>query len=130
MDKKEGTYTNFMPDDLLEIITILERGEKHNSYKIIHVRKRKYFSLITKFSVKNGESTPLKNRASAPQTGTHQEKRKLSSYDKLPNKRRKCRRNKSSHASRSASQNTDEKPKDSSNVWPAQQKLKRRILQL
>ena len=35
MDKKEGTSTNFMPDDLLEIICILERGEKHNSYKII-----------------------------------------------------------------------------------------------
>ena len=35
MDKKEGSSTNFMPDDLLEIISILERGEKHNSYKII-----------------------------------------------------------------------------------------------
>ena len=27
MDKKEGSSTNFMPDDLLEIICILERGE-------------------------------------------------------------------------------------------------------
>ena len=44
MDKKEGSSTNFMPDDLLEIICILERGEKHNPYKII--RKRNYFSLI------------------------------------------------------------------------------------
>ena len=35
MDKKEGSSTNFMPDDLLEIICILERGEKHDSYKII-----------------------------------------------------------------------------------------------
>ena len=42
MDKKEGSSTNFMPDDLLEIICILERGEKHNPYKII--RKRNYFS--------------------------------------------------------------------------------------
>ena len=41
MDKKEGSSTNFMPDDLLEIICILERGEKHNLYKII--RKRNYF---------------------------------------------------------------------------------------
>ena len=41
MDKKEGSSTNFMPDDLLEIICILERGKKHNSYKII--RKRNYF---------------------------------------------------------------------------------------
>ena len=41
--KKEGTSTNFMPDDLLEIICILERREKHNTYKII--RKRNYFSL-------------------------------------------------------------------------------------
>ena len=58
MDKKEGNSTNFMPDDLLEIICFLERGEKHNSYKIIH--KRNYFYLITKFPTKNGESTPLR----------------------------------------------------------------------
>ena len=55
MDKKEGSSTNFMPDDLLEVICILERGKKHNSYKI--KRKRNYFSLITKFPAKNGEST-------------------------------------------------------------------------
>ena len=41
MDKKEGSSTNFMPDDLLEVICILERGKKHYSYKII--RKRNYF---------------------------------------------------------------------------------------
>ena len=28
MDKKEGSSTNFMPDDLLEVICILERGKK------------------------------------------------------------------------------------------------------
>ena len=79
-----------MPDDLLEIICILERGEKHNLYKIIH--KRNYFSLITKFPAKNGESTPLKNCTSARGTATHQEKREFSSDNKLPNKRRKRRR--------------------------------------
>ena len=84
MDKKEGSSTNFMPDDLLEIICILERGEKHNPYKII--RKRNYFSLITKFPAKNGESTPLKNCASARGTATHQDKREFSSDDKLPKK--------------------------------------------
>ena len=63
MDKKEGMSTIFMPDNLLEIICILERGEKHNSYKII--RKGNYISFITKFPAKNGESTPLKNCASA-----------------------------------------------------------------
>ena len=83
MDKKEGSSTNFMADDLLEVICILERGEKQNSYKII--RKRNYFSLITKFPAKNGESTPLKNCASAQGTATHQEKREFSSDDKLPN---------------------------------------------
>ena len=113
-----------MPDDLLEIICILERGGKHNSYKIIC--KRKYFSLITKFPAKNGELTPLKNCASARQTATHQEKREFSSDDKLPNKRRKRRRNKSSHASRSASQHTDKKLKDSSNVRLAQRKPKKK----
>ena len=123
MDKKEGSSTNFMPDDLLEIICILERGEKHNPYKII--RKRNYFSLITKFPAKNGESTPLKNCASARGTATHQDKREFSSDDKLPNKRRK-RRNKSSHASRSASQQKDKKLKDSSDVRLAQQKPKKK----
>ena len=48
---KGASSTNFMPDDLLEVICILERGKKHNSYKII--RKRNYFSLITKFPAKN-----------------------------------------------------------------------------
>ena len=107
-----------MPDDLLEVICILERGKKHNSYKII--RKRNDFCLITKFPAKNGESTPLKNCASA------QDQREFSSDDKLPNKRRKRRRNKSSHASRSASHHTDKKLKDSSNVWLAQQKPKKK----
>ena len=120
MDKKGGSSTNFMPDDLLEIICILERGEKHNLYIII--RKRNYFSLITKFPAKNGESTPLKNCTSARGTATYQEKREFSSDNKLPNKRRNRRRNKSSHASRSASQQKDKKLKDYSNVQLAQQK--------
>ena len=124
MDKKEGSTTNIMQDDLLEIICILERGEKHNSYKSI--RKRNYFSLITKFPAKNGESSPLKNCASARGTATHQEKTELSSDDKLPNKRRRRRRNKPSNASRSASQQKDKKLKDSSNVRLAQQKPKKK----
>ena len=32
MDKKEGSSTNFMTDDLLEVICIIERGKKHNLY--------------------------------------------------------------------------------------------------
>ena len=124
MDKKEGSSTNFMPDDLLEVICILERGKKHYSYKVI--RKRNYFSLITKFPAKNGESTPLKNCASARGTATHQDQKEFSSDDKLPNKRRKRRRNKSSHASRSASQQKDKKLKDSSDVRLAQQKPKKK----
>ena len=32
MDNKEGTSANFMRDDLLEIISIFEKGEKHNLY--------------------------------------------------------------------------------------------------
>ena len=35
MDKTEVTASNFMPRDLLEIVCILERGEKCHSYKII-----------------------------------------------------------------------------------------------
>ena len=66
MDKKKGSSTNFMPDDLLKVICILEREKNHNLYKIIG--KRNYFSLITKFPTKNGEWTPLKNCASARST--------------------------------------------------------------
>ena len=47
MDKTEFTASNFMPRDLLEIICILERGEKCHSYKII--RKRNYFTLSLNF---------------------------------------------------------------------------------
>ena len=119
MDEKELNASNFMPEDLLEIICILEKGDlKRHSYKII--RKRNYFSLITKFPAKNG-STPLKNSASAQRAATHQDKQVLSADDKLrKNKRRKRGRNKSSpRASRlPASPHTDKK--DSSNVGPAQ----------
>ena len=38
MYKTEFTASNFMPRDLLEIICILERGEKYHSYKIIYER--------------------------------------------------------------------------------------------
>ena len=65
MYETECTGSNFMPKDLIEIICILERNEKCHSYKII--RKRKYFSLVTKFSAKNGESMPLMNYASGRQ---------------------------------------------------------------
>ena len=34
MDKKEGSSTNFMPDYLLEIICILERGESTMCIKL------------------------------------------------------------------------------------------------
>ena len=83
MDNKANSSTNFMPDYLLETICILERGGMHHSYKIM--RKRNYFSLITKFPAKNGESTPMKNCASTQRTANHQEKREFSSNDKLPN---------------------------------------------
>ena len=81
MDETECTAANFMPKDLIEIICILERDEKCHSYKII--RKRKYFTLVTKFPAKNGESTPLKNYASGRQTASHQDKKEVSSEEKL-----------------------------------------------
>ena len=49
MDETEFTAFNFMQKDLIEIICILERGEKCHSYKII--RRRNYFSLVTKFHI-------------------------------------------------------------------------------
>ena len=62
MDKMEFTASYFIPEKLLDIICILERDEKHHSYKII--RNKTNFSLIAKFGG-NAETTPLENNASA-----------------------------------------------------------------
>ena len=122
MDKTEFTASNFMPRDLLEIICILERGEKCHSYKII--RKRNYFTLVTKFPAKNGESTPLKNNTSGRQTASHQDKKEISSEEKLPNREQKRRKSKSS--TRTSNKHTDKKIKDSSDVKLGQPKLKKK----
>ena len=45
MDKKEGSSTNFMPDDLLEIICILERGEKNTNHIKSYARGIIFLSL-------------------------------------------------------------------------------------
>ena len=87
MEEQESSAPNFIPKDLLDIICILERDERHHSYKI--VRNRTGFSLIAKFGAKNVEPTPLKNNASVQQTASHQDKKQLSAEDKLQNKRRK-----------------------------------------
>ena len=81
MDKKESTASNFIPETLLDIICILERDEKYNTYKII--RNRNNFSLIAKFPAENAESTPLKNNTSVQQTASYQDKKQISSGDKL-----------------------------------------------
>ena len=70
-----------MPKDLIEVICILERGEKCHAYEII--LKRNYFTLLTKFPAKKGESTQLKNIASGRQTASHQDKKEVSSEEKL-----------------------------------------------
>ena len=81
MDERECTASNFMPKDHKEIICILERDEKCHSYK--NIRKRKYFTLVTKFPTKNGESMSLQNKASGRQTASHQDKKEISSEEKL-----------------------------------------------
>ena len=68
MGEKESTASSFIPKDLLDIICILERDEKH-SYEII--RNRNNFSLIAEFRAKNTESKLLKNNASVQQTASH-----------------------------------------------------------
>ena len=123
---KEFTASNFIPEKLLDIICILEREEKHHPYKII--RNKNNFSLIVKFGAKNAEKTPLKNNASAKSTARYQDKKQVSSEDKLCKSKRKRGKKKSSpHASgKSASQHTD-KNQDSSNVGQAEQpKLKKK----
>ena len=123
MDKKEGTSINFMPDDLLEIICILERAEKHNSYQIIG--KRIFFSHY-QLSRQEWRIDAIEELRFRSANSNSSENRELSFDDKLPNKRRRRRKNKSSNASRSASQHTDMKLKDSSNVRLAQQRPKKK----
>ena len=82
MDKTEFSASNFISENLLNIICILERDEKHHSYKII--RSRSVFTLIAKFSAENAESMPL-NNASVQQAASHQDKKQNSSKDKLRN---------------------------------------------
>ena len=129
MDEKEFTASNFIPKDLLEIIRILERGEKHHSYKII--RNRNHFSprLIAKFYARKGEPTPLKNNASVQQTASHQEKKRVSSEDKLSSRKRKRGKKESRSASgiKPASQRTEKKLDVSSDVRMTDQpKLKKK----
>ena len=82
------------------------------------------FTLVTKFPAKNGESTPLKNIASGPQTASHQDKKEVSCRGKLQNRKWKRRKNKSS--TRASNKHTDKKIKDSSDVKLGQPKLKKK----
>ena len=124
MDETECTAANFMPKDLIEIICILERDEMCHSYKII--QKRKYFTLITKFPAKNGESTPLKNYASSRQTASHQDKKEVSSEEKPLNRKPKRKKNKSSTLPSGPESAKQHSVQDSSNAKPEQQKLKKK----
>ena len=104
MDEKVYCF-KFIPKDHQDIICILERNEKHPSYKTI--RNRNKFSLIAKFPAKHAESTPLRT-----QLASHQDKKQFSSEDMLRNKRRK--HGKIKNLSRAAgptfvSQHTDKK---------------------
>ena len=127
MDEKEFTASDFIPKDLLEIICILERGKQHHSYKII--RNRYHFVLIAKFPARNGEPMPLKNNVSVQQTASHQEKKRVSSEDKLSSRKQKRgKKDSSPHASgiKPASQHTDKKLDVSSDVRLTEQpKLKK-----
>ena len=126
MEEQESSAPNFIPKNLVDIICILERDERHHSYKI--VRNRTGFSLIAKFGAKNVETTPLKNNASAKTTAHYQDKKQVSSEDKLCKSKRKRGKKKSSPraSGKSASQHTD-KNQDSSNVGQAEQpKLKKK----
>ena len=81
MNEREFTVSNFMLKDYIEIICILERVEKYHLHKIN--RKRNYFTLTIKFPTKNGEPTSLKNNASSRQKVSHQDKKEVSSKEKL-----------------------------------------------
>ena len=75
--------------------------------------------VLAKFPARNGEPTPLKNNASVQQTAGHQEKKRVSSEDKLSSRKRKRgKKESSSHASgiKPASQRTEKKLDVSSDV--------------
>ena len=112
-----------MPKDLIGIICIFERDEKWHSYKII--RKRKYFTLVTNFPAKNGESTPLKNYASGRQTASHQDKKEVSSEEKPLNRKPKRKKNKSSTLPSGPKSAKHHSVQDSSNVKAGQPKKKK-----
>ena len=86
--------------------------------------------MIAKFPVRNGEPTPLKNNASVQQTASHQDKKRVSSEDKLSSRKRKRgKKESSSHASgiKPASQRTEKKLNVSSDVGLTEQpKLKKK----
>ena len=126
MEKKEFTASNFIPERLLDIICILERDGKHHSYKII--RNKNNFpsspNLVPRMKKRRHRKTtlPLKK------TARFQDKKQVSSEDKLCKSKRKRGKKKSSRASgvKSASQHTD-KNQDSSDVGQAEQpKLKKK----
>ena len=63
-------------------------------FEVAHkiIRNRNHFSLIAKFPPRNGEPTPLNNNASVQETASHQEKKRVSSEDKLSSRKQKCER--------------------------------------
>ena len=82
--------------------------------------------MIAKFPARNEELTPLKNNASIQQTASHQEKKRVSSEDKLNSRKRKRgKKESSSHASgiKPASQLTEKKLDVSSEVRLTEQRL-------
>ena len=66
----------------------------------------------------------MKNNASGQQTASHQDKEEVSSKEKLPKRKRKHRKNKSS--TRASNKHTDMKIKDSSDVKLGQPKSKKK----
>ena len=120
---KRSLLLQFYTKRPFRFICILERGEKHHSYKL--KCNRNHFLLIAKFPARNGEPVPLKNKASLQQTASHQVKKQVSSEDK----RKRGKKESSSHASgiKPASQRTEKKLDVSSDVGLTEQpKLKKR----
>ena len=81
MDKKVSNASNFIPESLLDIICILET--KSTIQTRLYGIKRLKNTLIVKFGAKDEETTPLKNNASAQKTARYQDKKQVSSEDKL-----------------------------------------------
>ena len=83
MELEDDSSTNFIPENLLRILTAIENDETHLQWRLI--RNSNSFSLIVNFRAKGngkGKNPPLKKRASGVNfSSQHTDKKRQYSSD-------------------------------------------------